>query len=126
MTSNPPPSNPEQPSPDDPDKRTGPLAEERCRCVDFKEWDDEDLTADKRDDDAELTFEWTIKQRLHRLDGFPVTRPMAASFSHKVDLTSLDRNLKGGLGVMVDDMAAGVLAGAFLWLSVELLSFFTN
>ncbi len=31
----------------------------------------------------------------------------------------LDKNIKGGVGVMVDDMAAGVYAGLALWLIVE-------
>ncbi|GAB2565609.1 phosphatidylglycerophosphatase A [Dyella jejuensis] len=34
----------------------------------------------------------------------------------------LDRHLKGGLGVMVDDVVAGVFAAAVLWLFVRLLT----
>ncbi|NOZ84825.1 MAG: alpha/beta fold hydrolase [Deltaproteobacteria bacterium] len=79
--------------PKDPDER--PLSEQKCTCVDFQEWDDQELSdAKARAGDPALDFEWTVKRKLHLLDGFPVTGEFSASFSNKVDLQSLDQSIK--------------------------------
>jgi len=79
--------------PEDPDERYD--SEERCRCVDFQEWDDEELVPARRDADPALALEWKIKRRLHRLDGFPVTVDWTFSTSHAIDMVSLDQRVKG-------------------------------